>query len=1585
MIRCNHGRLFPVTILLLLLAALDLFSQGRYHPYSATADRAFSSSDTSIGIRYVGPARARQPLHVRAYRIADPIAYMNNPYDYLDESQPAPKNHDSVVAWASRLRYVGTYNYSPHVAVDGGYVNEMIPLPIRAPGVYVFAINEQPVAQGSTLVISDQTLVMKSDAGHRLFYVVNTRTGARVPFARLTLVGQNGSTNQIAADEDGTIYFSPSRIERRDPPAHILGYNQGNLISTPYTSATAGASAVRTVYLHTDRHVYRPGHRVQFRGVVRDLGNGRYTTTSVRTAEIQFTDARGKGIGRQTVQISKSGAFHGEITLGQEAPLGTYTAVATVGGVPGSHQFDVIEYRKPEYTVDVTTERPHYTSGETVSGTVRSRYHFGEPVAGATVECLVYRTLIPGTSSASNYGPKPAPRATEMVRTLNGLLDAEGSYRFEIPTDAKGNGDYIYSLEARVVDRSRRMIEGSASAQVTHSDLAISATSDRNFYGSGVPVEMDMKLNRYDGKSPAGVVVHVSATRVWHGDGGSRSAPARRSVLWEEDRTSDADGHIHASCIPVAGGMIELRAAAADAHGVTAEAIRTVYVAGPELAAEVPADGSITIIPERDSYDPGQEVNALVLTPTPYADALVTAEGNTIYRHSVQRFGGHAAIVSMPVREEYAPNFFLGVATVVNRGVQTGGREIAVRAAPYAMKLEVVHDRATYRPGDSGTITVRALDGQNRPLAGADLALAMVDVSLYDIMADRTKPIASVFYPRRANNVQTSAPPFTLPITYRQLQNRTMEDDELDAPLSPSGGDGEIHVRRKTLSHAVAEERTTAVPMSGLMTNANSIGGMAIRGGRESAVADTMRMETENGPIREKTDDGIAGYVQPKMRADFRDIMEWAPELRTDAEGYAKVVVKFPDNLTTWRIVVRGVGEETQVGETTEDVIVRKDLLVRMETPRFVTQGDRLLIATNVHNYLAEDQHVTLRFSATQAELGAHDTTITVTANGEGRVDWPVAVSGTDSTTITVTALTGAESDAMRRSVPILPRGLKGSASAATDLAEPVHSSTMTLDVPEGTDSTTRSLSIALSPSVGSSVIGALDDLIGYPYGCAEQTMSRFLPTIVVANVLRDLHLPFDEKKKAEMPKMVAAGLEKLYGYQHSDGGWGWWQADATHPFMTAYIMYGLTVARKAGYDVDGSRYDRGLASLREQIRTRPAAGSYSQRGTPLDPTSEAYMLYVATYITAGNRDPLCSQRIEELAKRTDVNGYCIALLTLAAHNQGDSATASTLAARLASMAKVENGGTCWKGITWEHAWQEDNLETSAFAVKALFETGGQEEMLNRGIAWLMSQKRGNSWGNTRQSAMIVFTMADYLRANPTGDADYSITVKLNGTPIYTRRIAKAEMLGADQRITVDAGQVHGGRNTITVEKTGSGNLHAAAWVDYYSDVASIHPDNQGFAVSREYFVLRRELRDGAYIYTKQPFNGTVHSGDELLVKVKIVPNKAYEYFLLEDPLPAGCEVMTETDNYVIDGENDYQGTAPSSGERWKWWYSSRDVRDSKIAFFAQRLEPKTYEFSYILRAQIPGSYGVMPTIGMLNYYPDVRGNSDSRQMMILE
>src|SRR5436309_12445763 len=102
--------------------------------------------------------------------------------------------------------------------------------------------------------------------------------------------------------------------------------------------------------------------------------------------------------------------------------------------------------------------------------------------------------------------------------------------------------------------------------------------------------------------------------------------------------------------------------------------------------------------------------------------------------------------------------------------------------------------------------------------------------------------------------------------------------------------------------------------------------------------------------------------------------------------------------------------------------------------------------------------------------------------------------------------------------------------------------------------------------------------------------MSRFLPAIITRKTLKDPGLepedvmgrlfggiepahaaathPKEKKDLQQLDGMVKAGLDRLYGFQHADGGWGWWKEGDSDHWMTAYVVWGLSLARDAGIQI---------------------------------------------------------------------------------------------------------------------------------------------------------------------------------------------------------------------------------------------------------------------------------------------------------------------------------------------------------------------------------------------------------------------------------
>ena len=173
--------------------------------------------------------------------------------------------------------------------------------------------------------------------------------------------------------------------------------------------------------------------------------------------------------------------------------------------------------------------------------------------------------------------------------------------------------------------------------------------------------------------------------------------------------------------------------------------------------------------------------------------------------------------------------------------------------------------------------------------------------------------------------------------------------------------------------------------------------------------------------------------------------------------------------------------------------------------------------------------------------------------------------------------------------MPVEPWGLQQNVAQSGALRGDKDEIKRSLVLPQDVNADASTLRIDLAPSIAGTLMSALDFLATYPYGCVEQTMSSFLPNILVTKAIKDLGLT-PPAASTELDKKIAAGLERLYMFQHDDGGWGWWQTDETHPFMTAYVVAGLAQAKDAGYPIDEQRLKNGRDSLLKQIKENPRA-----------------------------------------------------------------------------------------------------------------------------------------------------------------------------------------------------------------------------------------------------------------------------------------------------------------------------------------------------------------------------------------------------------
>jgi uncharacterized protein YfaS (alpha-2-macroglobulin family) len=711
-----------------------------------------------------------------------------------------------------------------------------------------------------------------------------------------------------------------------------------------------------------------------------------------------------------------------------------------------------------------------------------------------------------------------------------------------------------------------------------------------------------------------------------------------------------------------------------------------------------------------------------------------------------------------------------------------------------------------------------------------------------------------------------------------------------------------------------------------------------------------------------------SSYAEPTIRKEFKDTAFWQPDVVTGGDGKATVSFKLPDNLTTWRATARGVTADTRVGSTVQKTIARKDVIMRLEMPRFLTEGDTVTISGVVHNFLKSDKSTKISLELNGAELlDSPDSTVTIRPNGEHRVDWRVQANTTGKLTLLAKALTDTESDAVEMTMDIVPHGLRRTTGNATTVTQNDADQTFNLDVPGVADTQARALRIEVSPSIAGALFGALDYLTSYPYGCTEQTMSSFLPNIVVAQTLKDIPTA-KIRASNDLDNKVRKGLDRLYAYQHGDGGWGWWKDDKSDPFMTAYVVDGLTMASRAGYPVDNWRHDQG----RQKLSSLLSAGK-NDNGNPIDEETRAYMIYAFT--ESGEND---ANYLDELyGKRNHLGPYGRALLALALQERKD--------ARAPEVAKLIEGSAQQNEFEahWQTARVNDygrdvylDAEATSLSLKALSQINPGSSLLPKAARWLVQNRRnGYYWLSTKETAFAIYGLTDYLKVSKELSPDYAFEVYLNGVKVAEQHVGATEASNGETVTVWKKGGEIGPSNQIRIIKHGKGALYVSSALEYFTADENVAAESAGgLKITREYLrLLVSEDANGKASWKIEPLSGELRSGDMIVVRLRLTGPRA-QYVMIEDPIPAGAEQVARVSGIYLN----------YSLGNWSDWYSNREFRDNRSAIFMDYFDGDA-TLQYAMRVEVPGEFKVAPARAELMYQPTVQANTANDRLRILD
>ena len=273
----------------------------------------------------------------------------------------------------------------PLSPLEDQYDRRMIPLDKREPGVYLVEAVGGELRAYTVVVVTDLTMVDKTTRdGELLIYTVDRKTGEPRPDAQIQIVKERKVVAGGATDKQGILRTSIDKQLLNSPEADVdpatddtrsnsflILANQGENfaisdLESYYFGGYQGEDEEQVKsYIYTDRPVYRPSHKVYFKGILRAMDErGNYKSIDESTVNVAIEDPNNARVFAKELPLSARGTFNGEMEISEEAALGNYRILAETDVGTSNGSFEVAEYKKPEYKVKVSAPKKYINAGD---------------------------------------------------------------------------------------------------------------------------------------------------------------------------------------------------------------------------------------------------------------------------------------------------------------------------------------------------------------------------------------------------------------------------------------------------------------------------------------------------------------------------------------------------------------------------------------------------------------------------------------------------------------------------------------------------------------------------------------------------------------------------------------------------------------------------------------------------------------------------------------------------------------------------------------------------------------------------------------------------------------------------------------------------------------------------------------------------------------------------------------------------------------------------------------------------------------------------------------------------------------------
>ena len=670
----------------------------------------------------------------------------------------------------------------------------------------------------------------------------------------------------------------------------------------------------------------------------------------------------------------------------------------------------------------------------------------------------------------------------------------------------------------------------------------------------------------------------------------------------------------------------------------------------------------------------------------------------------------------------------------------------------------------------------------------------------------------------------------------------------------------------------------------------------------------------------------VSRITRPKRRKRFKSLAIWKSNLTTDQEGRISTDVFIPDYIGEVRVMIIAT-KESSFGSEESFVKVSSPAILQVTAPRFAAWKDKFEVTASLINLTGKENPYKISVAIDEG----------LQIQGKSSFQGKLKNSQEAFVTFQLNCLNKQSSgkihfqghlgkETLEKTIYLPLRSPVGKMHRA-NCGSLSLGKKETIEIPADWIENTGEISLSISNQPEVKFSSSLSYLIEYPYGCVEQTTSRAMPMLYLENI----SCMQKEAKKERIPEYIDTAIQRLSLMQTRDGGLAMWPGGRrTYPWGTCYAGHFLSEAKKAGYQVPEALLKGILNYLKRKIN-QTAYTNYQKE-------QQAY----AAYVLANSQKIryVDIAHIIENSKKMSSTGKCL------------------LACASAKLGKIDIARMLLESPSTKEYETGDNLHSKArdkaIYLASLIDIYPGSPEVTKIFTELVASAPNGHWGSTQENAYALLAIGKYTR-----------TFASNKQGLTGKVHEKEKILSKFQnKKQIKIHLFPKGKTSITIKTKGKGKC-------FYTWKSTGIPKKQNIpAICNSMKVTRRILNsEGKEIQE-------IKQGELLWVELSIKANQDYKNIVVENLLPAGCEIENlRLANTIRIQEIDNPHTITPE-------YT--DIKDDRIIFFLHISNHKhEQKLRYPVRAVSKGKFTFPAITANCMYHPLINARSTASTITI--